>query len=126
MRYGVVRALAGGVVALGAAGLLGGCGALGGGPDEVCDDTKQAFQQYITQVRAVPAAEPARWRQATEKLAGRLDALAGDTGDGDLEKALKTEADRLRAAAPAVGTGDVAQLNTVMKDTPTRIGKACG
>ncbi|MFC4048574.1 hypothetical protein ACFOY4_02660 [Actinomadura syzygii] len=125
MRYGVVRALAAGVAALGAAGLLGGCGALGGDSGKVCDDTRQAFQQYITQVRSVPAAEPAQWRQATEKLAGRLDALAKDTGDSDLRKALKAEADRLRAAAPAVGGGDVAQLDTVLKETPAKIGKAC-
>ncbi|MEU8799464.1 hypothetical protein [Spirillospora sp. NPDC048819] len=125
MRYGVVRTLAGGVVALGASGLLGGCGTLGGGPGEVCIDTKKAFQQYITQVRSVPASDPAQWRQATDKLAGRLDALSEKAEDDDLKKALKTEADQLRAAAPAVGGGDVAQLDTVMKETPARIGKAC-
>lgn len=126
MRYGVVRALAAGVAALGAAGLLGGCGALGGDSGQVCDDTKQAFQQYVTQVRSLPAAEPGQWRQATEKLAVRLDALARDAGDDDLRKALKAEADRLRAAAPAVGAGDVARLDAVMNETPAKIGKACG
>ena len=125
MRYGTVRTLAVGVVALGASGLLGGCGVLGGGPNKVCADTKQAFQQYITQVRSVPAAEPGRWRQATETLAGRLDALAKRAGDDDLTKALKTEAARLRAAAPAVGTGDVARLNAVLKEAPAKIGSAC-
>ncbi|WP_067463819.1 hypothetical protein [Actinomadura macra] len=126
MRYGVVRALAGGAVALGASGLLGGCGALGGGDTgQVCTDTRKAFQQYVTQVRSVSAAEPGQWRQATEQLAGRLDGLAGKTGDSDLKKALKTEADRLRAAATAVGTGDASQLNTVISDTPAQIGKAC-
>ncbi|MFI0480888.1 hypothetical protein [Actinomadura sp. 9N215] len=125
MRHGVVRTLAAGAVALGASGLLGGCGALGGDTGQVCADTKKAFQQYITQVRTVPAAEPARWRQATEQLAGRLEALAKKTGDDDLKKALKAEAGRLRAAAPAVGTGDVAQLDTVMEQTPSSIGKAC-
>lgn len=125
MRHGVVRALAAGAAALGASGLLGGCGALGGDSGQVCADTKKAFQQYITQVRSIPAADPGRWRQATDKLAGRLDALAEKAGDDDLKKALKTEADKLRAAAPAVGTGDVSQLDTVMKDTPARIGKAC-
>jgi hypothetical protein len=121
----MVRTLAGGALALGASGLLSGCGALGGGTDQVCTDTKAAFQQYITQVRSIPAAEPGQWSQATEQLAGRLDGLAKETGDDDLKKALKTEATRLHAAAPAVGTGDVAQLNTVMKETPTAIGKAC-
>lgn len=59
MRYGVVRTVAGGVVALGASGLLGGCGMLGGGNSaQVCTDTKKAFQQYVTQVRSIPAAEP--------------------------------------------------------------------
>ncbi|TDD62972.1 hypothetical protein E1298_44185 [Actinomadura rubrisoli] len=126
MRYGVVRALAGGVVLLGASGLLGGCGSMGGGDSgQVCTDTKKAFQQYITQVRSVSAAEPGQWRQATEQLAGRLDGLAGKAGDAKLKKALKAEADRLRTAASAVGTGDASQLNTVMKDTPTRIGSAC-
>lgn len=125
MRYGVVRALAGGVVALGASGLLGGCGALGGGDSgQVCADTKKAFQQYITQVRSIPAADPAQWRKATEQLAGRLDALA-EEADDDLKKALKTEAGKFRAAAPAVGTGDVSQLDTVIEKTPARIGKAC-
>src|SRR5437868_2701074 len=52
MRYGVVRALAGGAMALAASGLLGGCGALNGGDTgQVCTDTRKAFQQYITQVR---------------------------------------------------------------------------
>ncbi|TDB82413.1 hypothetical protein E1264_31405 [Actinomadura sp. KC216] len=124
MRYGVVRALAAGVAALGVSGLLGGCGQLGGDTGQVCADTKKAFQQYITQVRSIPAAEPARWRQATETLAGRLDALAKKTGDDDLKKALKAEAAKLRAAAPAVGTGDVAQLDTVMNQTPASIGTA--
>ncbi|WP_344897024.1 hypothetical protein [Actinomadura meridiana] len=121
----MVRTLAGGALALGASVLLGGCGALGGGTGEVCTDTKAAFQQYITQVRSLPAAEPAQWQQATEQLAGRLDGLAKETGDDDLKKALKAEATKLHAAAPAVGTGDVAQLDSVMKDTPASIGKAC-
>ncbi|MEO3827391.1 hypothetical protein [Actinomadura sp. B10D3] len=126
MRYGVVRTVAGGVVALGASGLLGGCGTLGGGNSaQVCTDTKKAFQQYVTQVRSIPAAEPARWRQATEQLAGRVDGLAKQADDGALKKALKTEAGKLREAAPAVGTGDVSRLDAVMRDTPATIGKAC-
>ncbi|TDC88256.1 hypothetical protein [Actinomadura sp. 7K507] len=124
MRYGVVRALAGGVVALGASALLGGCGTLSSGPAPVCTDTKEALQQYMTQVRGASASDPAPWGQATEKLAGRLDELA-DEADGDLKKVLEAEAGRLRAAAPAVGTGDVAQLDTVMKQLPARIGDAC-
>ncbi|MFG2021495.1 hypothetical protein [Actinomadura geliboluensis] len=122
MRYAVARALAGGVMVL---GTLSGCGMLGGNTDQVCADTKKAFQQYITQVRSVPAAEPAQWRQATEQLAGRVDGLAKQADDAALSKALKAEAGRLRAAAPAVGTGDVSQLDTVMQETPAKIGKAC-
>ncbi|MDL4817766.1 hypothetical protein [Actinomadura opuntiae] len=125
MRYGVVRALAGGVVMLGVSGLLGACGALGGDSGQVCTDTKKAFQQYVTQVRSVPAAEPAQWGQATQRLATRLDGLAGKTGDGALKKALRSEAGRLRAAAASVSTGDAAQLSAVINDTPARIGKAC-
>ncbi len=121
MRYGVVRTVAGGVLL---AGVLGGCAAGGGKSAAACSDTKKAFQQYVTQVRTVSAAEPGQWRQATEQLAGRLDGLAG-TSDGKVRKALKEEADRLRAAAASVGTGDAAQLNTVISETPARIGDAC-
>jgi hypothetical protein len=122
MRYRVVATLAGGALVLGA---LSGCGALGGNSGQVCTDTKKAFQQYVTQVRSVPAAEPAQWRPATERLAGRLDGLAKQADDADLRKALKAEADKLRAAAPRVGSGDVSQLDSVIRETPTAIGKAC-
>lgn len=125
MRYRVVRALAGGVVMLGVSGLLGACGALGGNSGQVCTDTKKAFQQYITQVRSVPAAEPAQWGQATQRLATRLDALAKEADDGALKKALQAESQRLRAAASTVGTGDASQLSAAMNDAPARIGKAC-
>ncbi|MFB4299252.1 hypothetical protein [Actinomadura sp. NTSP31] len=125
MRYGAVRALAGGVVMLGVSGLLGACGALGGDSGQVCTDTKKAFQQYVTQVRSVPAAEPAQWGQATQRLATRLDGLARETDDGALKKALKDEAGRLRTAAASVHTGDAAQLSAVLDGTPARIGKAC-
>ncbi len=121
MRYGVVRALAGGVMVL---GTLSGCGMLGGNSGQVCTDTKKAFQQYITQVRGIPAAEPAQWRQPTERLAGRLDGLAKKADDADLKKASKRRRTS-SAPRPAVGTGDVAQLNTVMKETPAKIGQAC-
>jgi hypothetical protein len=122
MRYGAVRALAGSVMVLGA---LSGCGVLSGNSGQVCTDTKKAFEQYVTQVRSIPAAEPAQWRQPTERLAGRLDGLAKKAGDGDLKKALEAEAGRLRAAAAPVGTGDVSQLSSVMRETPATIGKAC-
>ncbi|MWA04796.1 hypothetical protein F8568_031390 [Actinomadura sp. LD22] len=125
MRYGVVRALAGGVVMLGASGLLGACGALGGNSGQVCTDTKEAFQQYVTQVRSVPAAEPAQWGQATQRLAARLDALAKKADDAALKKALEAESQRLRSAAATVGTGDASQLSAAMNDAPVRIGKAC-
>ncbi|HEU5023877.1 MAG TPA: hypothetical protein VFV01_03045 [Spirillospora sp.] len=125
MRYGVVRALAGGVVMLGVSGLLGACGALGGNSGQVCTDTKKAFQQYVTQVRSVPAAEPAQWGQATQRLAARIDGLAKKADDGTLKKALEAEAQRLRSAAATVGTGDASQLSAVMDGAPARIGKAC-
>ncbi|WP_030171465.1 hypothetical protein [Spirillospora albida] len=129
MRNRVVRSLAGGLKAgmavLAASGLLSACGTLGGNSDAVCADTKKAFQQFVTQVRGVPATDAAQWRQATERLAGRLDALAADAEDAELEKALKSEADALRAAAPGVGTGDVSRLNTVLTGTPKQIGDAC-
>ncbi|MFC6881569.1 MULTISPECIES: hypothetical protein [Actinomadura] len=126
MRYGAVRALALGAVTLGAAGLLAGCGSFGGdNAEKVCGDTEKAFQQYVAQVRGVDANEPAQWGKVTERLAGRVDALAGEADGKKLKKALKDEAGRLRTAAASVGTGDAAQLNTVMSDTPQRIGKAC-
>ncbi|MFB4315096.1 hypothetical protein [Actinomadura sp. 21ATH] len=129
MRHGAVRAvrvLAAGVVVLGASGLLTGCGLLGGGnTDQICADTKKAFQQYMTQVRSVSAADPGQWKQPTEQLAGRIDGLAGKAEDAALKKALKSEADGLRKAAASIGTGDAAQLNGVMTGTPQRIGKAC-
>lgn len=123
MRYQVVRTLAGGALVLGA---LSGCGAMGGGNSgQVCADTKKAFQQYVTQVRGLPAAEPGPWRQATEQLAGRVDGLAKQADDADLGKALKAEAGRLRAAATGVGDGDVSQLDSVIRETPAAIGTAC-
>ncbi|HEY8480336.1 MAG TPA: hypothetical protein VIL71_10940 [Spirillospora sp.] len=124
MGYGMIRAAVGATV-LGAAVLLTGCGTVSAGPDEVCVDAERAYEQYVAQVRSVPAAEPARWRQPTESLARRLDELADETRDDDLRTTLRTEADRLRDAAAAVGGGDVAQLNTVISQAPARIGGAC-
>jgi hypothetical protein len=125
MRHAAMRALTGGVALLGASVLLGGCGLLGGNTDEVCADTKTVFEQYMTQVRSVSANNPAQWKKSTEQLAGRVDGLSRKAEDDDMKKALKSEADRLRAAANAVGTGDAAQLNSVMAATPQRIGAAC-
>ncbi|MDL4777447.1 MULTISPECIES: hypothetical protein [Thermomonosporaceae] len=126
MRYGVFRTLAGGVLLLAGAGLLSGCGAFGGSnAEQVCTDTRDAFQQYATQVRTVSAADSGQWRQAAEQLAKRIDALAAKADDAELKKALKGEADRLRPAAASIGTGDAAQLNAVISETPKRIGKAC-
>lgn len=123
MRYGTAARLAHTLALLGAAWTLAGCGA--GNTDEVCADTKKAFQQYLTQVRTVSANDPAQWRQATDQFAGRIDGLARQAEDEKLKKALKTEATRLRGAAAGVGTGDASQLNAVMSDAPDRIGKAC-
>ncbi|MFC5751094.1 hypothetical protein [Actinomadura rugatobispora] len=126
MRNAAVRALTGGVLALGAPGLLGGCGLLGGDNSaQVCADTRKAFEQYITQVRSVAANKPEQWKQATEQLAGKVEGLSGQAENPELKKALKEEGGRLRGAATSVGTGDAAQLNTVITQTPQRIGRAC-
>ncbi|MBG6086105.1 hypothetical protein [Actinomadura viridis] len=125
MRHEAVRVLRGGALMLGASVLLGGCGLLGGNTDQVCADTGKAFEQYMAQVRGVSAAEPAQWRQPTEQLATRIDGLSRKADDAKLKKALKTEADGLRAAATAIGTGDAARLTGVMAGAPKRIGAAC-
>jgi hypothetical protein len=125
MRNSAVRALAGGTLMLGAAWLLGGCALLGGNTDEVCADAKQVFEQYMAQVRTVAANDPKQWKASTEKLAGQVEALSGKAEDAELKKALKSEADGLRAAATAVGTGDAARLNTVISGAPRRVGAAC-
>ncbi|MFG2003627.1 hypothetical protein ACGFNU_31145 [Spirillospora sp. NPDC048911] len=116
-------------LAAGAALLMsvGACGVLGGGDNtsQVCTDTKQAYQQYITQVKGASAADPAVWKQATDRLAGRIDGLGKKAEKKELKKALADEAARLRTAAASVGTGDAAQLNAAMAGTPERIGNAC-
>jgi hypothetical protein len=125
MRYRVVRTLTAGA-SLVIAGATLGCGVLGGGnTDAVCADAKDSFQQYITQVRGSSAADPTPWKQATERLAGRVDALAAKADEKALKKTLKEEAGRLRSAAAGVGGGDTSQLSGVMKDTPARLGKVC-
>ncbi|GAA2599115.1 hypothetical protein SMC26_04155 [Actinomadura fulvescens] len=117
------RGIVGGalVLGLGACGLVGGDGNTGA----ICTDTKQAYQQYIDQVRSASAADPAPWKQATEQLAGRIDGLAKKAEKKELKKALTDESARLRTAAASVGTGDAAQLNAAMSGTPERIGNAC-
>ncbi|WP_344597881.1 hypothetical protein [Actinomadura vinacea] len=126
MRNVAVRALTGGVLALGAPGLLGGCGLMGSDNSaQICTDTRKTFEQYITQVKGAPANKPEQWKQATEQLAGRIDGLSGKAEDPQLKKALKDESGRLRGAAASVGTGDAAQLNSVMTETPQRVGRAC-
>ncbi|MEU5881253.1 hypothetical protein [Spirillospora sp. NPDC047279] len=109
------------LLGLGACGLLGGNGNTG----QICGDTKQAYQQYIAQVRVASADDSAQWKQATEQLAGRIDALAKKAEKKELKQALDDEVKRLRTAAASVGTGDAAQLNSAMSGTPDRIGKAC-
>ncbi|WP_207943790.1 hypothetical protein, partial [Actinomadura sp. KC345] len=71
MRYGVVRALAGGAMALGASGLLGGCGTLSSGPGPACTGTEKALRQYIAQVRAVSATPASDARRRPRQPIGR-------------------------------------------------------
>jgi hypothetical protein len=125
MRHTAVRALAGGAALLLASGALAGCGLLGDNSDEVCAGTKTVLQQYMTQVRTVSANDPAQWKKSTERVAGRVEELSRQAENEDLKKALKTEADRFRAAAAKIGTGDAAPLNSVIAETPQRIGNAC-
>ncbi|WP_157420413.1 hypothetical protein [Actinomadura kijaniata] len=126
MRNAALRALAGGALLLAGAGPLAGCGVLGGSNTAaVCDDTKKAFQQYMSQVRSLPANQPAPWGQAVQQLAGKVDGLAAKAEDAALKKTLKEEAKRLREAAGPAGTGDMAALDDVMKNTPARVGAAC-
>ncbi|MGI5164454.1 hypothetical protein ACQEU3_08880 [Spirillospora sp. CA-253888] len=126
MRNRTFQALAGAMLLAGS-GLLTGCGAMGGSDnsDKVCADAKQAYQQYVTQVRSAPADKSEPWKQATEQLAGKVDGLAAKAEKAELKKALKDEANRLRAAAGPVGTGDVSQLDRALKASPEQIGKAC-
>ncbi|WP_157431869.1 hypothetical protein [Actinomadura hibisca] len=123
MRNGTFRAIAG-VLLLAGGGLLTGCGG-GDNSDKVCADAKQAFQQYVTQVQSAPANKSEPWKQATEQLAGKIDGLAAKAEKAELKKALKDEANRFRTAAGPVGSGDVSQLDQVLKSTPEQIGKAC-
>jgi hypothetical protein len=125
MRISAVRALAGGTLMLSAAWLLGGCALLGGNTDEVCADAKQAFEQYMAQVKVVAANDPKQWKASTDKLAGQVEALSRQAEDAELKKALESEAKGLRAAATSLGTGDAGRLNTVITGVPQRVGAAC-
>jgi hypothetical protein len=128
MGYGVIRTTAaGGALAVGAAVLLAGCGAVGGGGNSAatCGDAKKAYERYIGGVRAVSAADAAQWRQPTEQLAANLSGLADKASDARLKTALKDQADKLRAAAGTVSSGDVEQLNQALAAAPGALGTAC-
>lgn len=125
MRDGVIRTLAGGALAAGAAALLAGCGGGSGNTAATCGDAKQAYERYIGGVRAVSASDAAQWRQPTEQLAANLSGLADKASDARLKKALKDQADKLRSAAGTVGTGDVAELNAALTAAPDALGTAC-
>ncbi|MFC5185087.1 hypothetical protein [Actinomadura harenae] len=126
MGHGVIRTLvAGGALAASAAALLAGCGG-GGNSAATCGDAKKAYERYIGGVRAVSAADAAQWRQPTEQLAANLSGLADKASDDRLKSALKDQADKLRAAAGTVATGDVEQLNATLAAAPTALGTACG
>ncbi|MFC4911467.1 hypothetical protein [Actinomadura gamaensis] len=124
MRYGVSRTLAGGALAAGAAALLAACGG-SGNTAATCGDAKRAYERYIGGVRAVSASDAAQWRRPTEELAANLSGLADKASDDGLKKALKDQADRLRAAAGTVSTGDVSQLNATLTAAPDELGTAC-
>ncbi|TNY36852.1 hypothetical protein [Thermomonospora catenispora] len=118
---GTTAALLLALVAVGA----GGCGMFGGNTREVCADSRRAVQEFVNRLNQVPANEPARWRQVTEQLAGRFDALADTAEDAALRKALKEESARLRTAAKALATGDAAPLTAALSRTPAHLGAAC-
>jgi hypothetical protein len=119
---GTMRALAVGTALLLA---TAGCGMFGGNKGEVCADSKKAVEQYVNRLRSVAANDPAQWKQATDQLAVRFDALAKTAEDPALRKALTDQAAQLRTAATALGTGDAAALNKTLTDAPARLGDAC-
>ncbi|WP_286989278.1 hypothetical protein [Thermomonospora sp. CIF 1] len=104
----------------------GGCGVLGSNKGEVCADAKRTVQEYIGRLKEIAANDPAQWKQTTDQYAGRFDALAKESDDKALSKALRDQSARLRAAAAQVGNGDVAALNQTLTETPARLGEACG
>ncbi|REE95805.1 hypothetical protein [Thermomonospora umbrina] len=123
MRYGVARRGTAGFAALVLA--TGGCAMKDGNKSQVCADGKQAVQQYATRLKTVAANDPAQWKQVTDQLAVRFDALSKTAEDATLKKALKDGSTQFRAAATALGTGDAAALNKALAETPDRLGTAC-
>lgn len=121
-----IRTLAGAALLLGVAGLLSGCGVLGGNSDEVCASVTTEYRRYTTEIERASAADEKRWRQATEQLAGRLGELAKKADDPELGDVLESQADRLRAAAAGLADGDVAKLDAVLRDVPAKVGAVCG
>ncbi|MEV4258261.1 hypothetical protein AB0J52_34330, partial [Spirillospora sp. NPDC049652] len=69
--------------------------------------------------------DAAQWRQPTEQLAANLSGLADKASDARLKTALKDQADKLRAAAGTVSSGDVEQLNQALAAAPGALGTAC-
>ncbi|OLT34140.1 hypothetical protein BJF79_33745 [Actinomadura sp. CNU-125] len=117
-----IRTLAG--VALGVV-LLSGCGVLSGNSGEVCASVTAEYRRYAAELEQAPAADEGKWRQATERFAGRVDALAKKADDPQLTDALRKQTARLRAAATGLGEGDVAELDAVLRDAPAKIGAVC-
>ncbi|MBC6460208.1 hypothetical protein [Actinomadura sp. HBU206391] len=102
-------------------GLLAGCG----NKSEVCDETKAAFEGLAAQVRTAPATDAAQWKQAVDRFAARLDALAKKSDDAKLKKTLEQAVVAARGAATGAGNGDVAQLQRFLTEQPRRIGETC-
>src|SRR5262245_34490055 len=121
VRGGGLRAYTAAMGVMVALGLVAGCG----NRDEVCDETAKAFQDLATRVGTAPAADSARWKQAVEQFAGRLDALAAKSDDKKLSKALKDASASARQAAAAVGSGDAAPLQRFTTEQPKRVGELC-
>ncbi|MBE1530595.1 hypothetical protein [Actinomadura algeriensis] len=119
-----IRTLAGAAL-LGAAGLLSGCGVLSGDSDEVCASVTTEYRRYTAEIERASAADEAKWRQATERFAGRVDALSKKADDPQLKEALQAQTARLRTAAAGLGEGDATALDAVLRDAPAKIGAAC-
>ncbi|MFD0899562.1 hypothetical protein [Actinomadura sediminis] len=120
-----IRTLAGAVLLAGVAGLLGGCGVLSGDSDEVCASVTAEYRRYTDELERASAADEGTWVQATQRFAGRVDALAKKADDPELKEVLQQQTARLKAAAGGLGEGDVAELNAVLRDAPAKIGAAC-
>ena len=120
-RSGGLRPIAAAVGCAAVLGLTAGCGNKG----EVCDEAEKAFRDLAAQIGGAPAADSARWKQLVGDFAGRLDALAGESGDKALTKALRDASASARQAATALGTGDAAPLQRFVTEQPKRVGQAC-